>query len=449
MKAVGLMQLMVQAGLPVPVNEISEFGIFTQIFTDIGDSQSLEDDLSTYSSRLELAKNMVLLADSNSLMLIDEFGSGTDPQIGGAIAEAILEALHNKKVHAVVTTHYANLKIFAHKTTGMINASMFFDRLQLKPTYELKVGRPGSSYAFEIAEKIGLPKDIMKYVERRLGKTDKAVDQMLIELQEEKKQTEEHLKALEQKQKMLDALMKNYEQLQKDLERQRKQIKLDATRQQQELTALQNRELENVIREIREEQNLERAKLMAEQAKEKKRQLELVAESLNNEVATLDLGLQSTKLGVEAAPEWRVGDTAMLRTSRGLAVIESVNKQDAVVTVGGLRVNVKLRDLLPTDETVAMAKPKYKTDLVEKAAAFQPELDIRGVVPSDAVRLVENFVDNALVSGISQLRIVHGKGSGVMRNVVKTTLKDYKNMLQFHHPEPNEGGDGVTVVHIK
>lgn len=222
MKSVGLLQLMVQGGMLVPVDETSEFGIFHKIFADIGDQQSLEDDLSTYSSRLQNLKVFLEHADDRTLVLIDEFGSGTDPQIGGAIAEAALDALHKKGIYGVITTHYSNLKIYAFKMEGILNGSMLYDKDSFSPTYQLKVGRPGSSYAFEIAEKSGLGTEILEYAKRRVGKNEKAVDQLLVDLQREKQELEERLKIAEDNAVKLEKLIRNYEILHQDLEFRRK-----------------------------------------------------------------------------------------------------------------------------------------------------------------------------------------------------------------------------------
>lgn len=204
MKSVGLLQLMLQCGLLIPVHELSEIGLFKKIFADIGDQQSLDDDLSTYSSRLQNAKVFLEKADPNTLVLIDEMGSGTDPKPGGAIAEAILRQLHRKGVFAVVTTHYSNLKVFAFRNTGILNGNMHFDKDTLTPTYELKIGRPGSSYAFEIAAKSGLSKDLIDYARHRSG-PETAVDDILIELQQEKQQLEEKLRSATERNSRLSA----------------------------------------------------------------------------------------------------------------------------------------------------------------------------------------------------------------------------------------------------
>ena len=273
MKSVGLIQLMVQSGMLVPVDAESELGIFKQLFADIGDQQSIEDDLSTYSSRLKNAKEFLKAADRSTLVLIDEFGSGTDPTSGGAIAEGVLDGLNRKGVHGVITTHYGNLKICSYKTKGLVNGGMHFDKDTLSPTYELRVGRPGSSYAFEIATKSGLPEPVMHYARKRAGKNERAVDQLLVDLQREKQEAEEQLAALEQKQKTLDALTRTYEELHRDIEVRRKRMKLEAKEQALEETAKYNKEMENLIRKLREEKKIEEAKERARELREKKQEI--------------------------------------------------------------------------------------------------------------------------------------------------------------------------------
>ena len=264
MKSVILLQVMIQSGILIPVKPSSEVGIFTKFFADIGDQQSLDDDLSTYSSRLKQMKEVLHEADDLSLVVIDEFGSGTDPKIGGAIAEAILDELNNKKVFGVITTHYSNLKIYAFKHDGVLNGSMTYNIEQYKPMFELNVGRPGSSFAFEIASKTGLPAKVLKYAKQRTGKNEKAVDELLIDLQRERLELQDQLKSLNDKQKKLDQLIKSYENVQKELEFNRKKFKLEKKEYQLQQMERDTRTIDNLVREIKDEQNLERAKQLAE-----------------------------------------------------------------------------------------------------------------------------------------------------------------------------------------
>ena len=445
MKSVGLLQLMVQSGLLVPVDETSEFGIFEKVFADIGDQQSIEDDLSTYSSRLTNMKHFLDHADEQTLVLIDEFGSGTDPKIGGAIAEAILLELHQKKVFGVITTHYSNLKVYAFKTKGLVNGSMNFDKDSLSPTYELRVGRPGSSYAFEIAEKTGLSGKILKYARRRTGKNEKAVDQLLVDLQREKQELDEKLASATQREEQLDRLVKNYEQLHKELEYRRKKIKLEAREQALQQTAQEDRELQRVIREIRENQNLEKAKKVAEKQKSKRNKLNETVQGLRE-----DIYYKPTEKNAVKEGEIKPGDFVRMRTGGSTGTVESVGKRKAIIAVGQLRMEVHLRDLEHASEPMEIKKNRsVTTDIVEQTAAFTPRLDVRGLRPSEAVATVESFVDRALMANATNLEIIHGKGTGALRNAVRKKLREYRSITSIMHPASNAGGDGVTLVELE
>ncbi len=443
MKSVGLLQLMLQCGLLVSVDPNSEMGIFQHLFADIGDQQSLEDDLSTYSSRLANAKIFLEKSDKRTLVLIDEFGSGTDPKIGGAIAEAILKELNNKGVFGVITTHYSNLKIFAFKNRGLVNGSMLFNKESLSPTYELKVGRPGSSYAFEIAEKTNLGKNVLQYARQRIGKNEKAVDELLIDLQREKQEVEEKLRYLTEQEKMLEKLIANYDQLHKDLEYRRKKFKLESKEQALQLSAQQNKELERMIREIREQMNLERAKEVAAKVKEEKQQLVEEVVSLKEAI------YHQPETSSTPAKPIKENDFVKLKTGGATGRVLSISKQKAMVQVGDMRMTIHLRDLQHANSPLdVQAGRSIQTD-IDQAASFQPKLDIRGMRMEEALRIVEAFVDQALMTGTTNLRILHGKGDGVLRKAVRAKLREYQVDMAIRHPEPELGGDGITLVEIR
>ena len=444
LKSVGLMQLMLQSGLLIPMEEGSEMGIFHELFADIGDQQSIEDDLSTYSSRLENMRNFLENAGQNTLVLIDEFGSGTDPKIGGAIAEAILQELNHKKVFGVITTHYSNLKIYSFKAKGIVNGSMYFDKDSLSPTYELQVGRPGSSYAYEIAEKSGLSKKVLDYAKHRTGKNEKAVDQLLVDLQQEKQELEEKLREMKEREDKLDKLIKNYEQLHRELEFRRKKIKLESKEQALQQAARDNRDLERLVREIKEKQNLEKAKEMATQAKEERKQLSEEVGGLIEEVYYKPAAKQ------EKAGEIKVGDFVKLRTGGATGAVESINRNNAVVTMGQMRMTIKLRDLQHAKAPLEVQSSRsVQSDTVAQTANFESKLDIRGMRYDEALKVVEDFVDQALISNSNSLQIVHGKGNGILRKAVRKKLKEYNVTMDIWHPEQQQGGDGVTLVEIK
>jgi len=443
LKSVGLMQLMMQSGLLVPVELESEMGIFKDMFVDIGDQQSIEDDLSTYSSRLENMRNFLEKADQHSLVLIDEFGSGTDPKIGGAIAEAILKEFSNQKVHGIITTHYSNLKIFAFKTKGIVNASMTFDKETLSPTYEFKIGRPGSSYAFEIAQKSGLSKKVLKYAKHRTGKNEKAVDQLLVDLQQEKQELEDRLKEMNERQKKLDYLIKNYEQLHRELEYRRKKIKLEAKEQALQQTARDNKEMERLIREIKEKQNLKQAKELSYKVKEERKTLAEEVTGLREDIYYEPKKKEAKQGKIEQ------GDFVKLKTGGATGTVESIDRNKAVVLMGDMRMTIKLRDLQHAKAPLEVQNTKsIKSDTIDQTTAFQSKIDIRGMRYDEALKVVEEFVDQALIANASNLRIVHGKGNGVLRKAVKKKLREYNVEMDIYHPAQEQGGDGVTLVDL-
>lgn len=443
LKSIGLMQLMLQSGLLVPVEEQSEMGIFSDMFVDIGDQQSIEDDLSTYSSRLENMRNFLEKASRDSLVLIDEFGSGTDPKIGGAIAEAILKEFNDLKVHGIITTHYSNLKIFAFKTRGIVNASMTFDKETLSPTYEFKIGRPGSSYAFEIAQKSGLSGKVLKYAKHRTGKNEKAVDQLLVDLQQEKQDLEEQLQELNERQKKLDKLIKNYEQLHRELEYRRKKVKLESKEQALQQTARDNQEMERLIREIKEQQNLEKAKKLSYKVKEERQALSEQVSGLREEIY-YEPKQQDAKTG-----SIEVGDFVKLKTGGATGTVESIDRNRAVVLMGDMRMTIKLRDLQHAKAPLNVRSTKsVQSDTFSQTTGFQSKIDIRGMRYDEALKVVEEFVDQALIANATNLRIVHGKGNGVLRKAVKKKLREYNVEMDISHPAQEMGGDGVTLVEM-
>jgi DNA mismatch repair protein MutS2 len=443
MKSVGLLQLMVQSGLLIPVHELSEFGLFQQMFADIGDQQSLEDDLSTYSSRLQNARIFLAKATPQTLVLIDEMGSGTDPKPGGSIAEAVLRQLYRKGVYAVITTHYSNLKVFAFRNTGVLNGNMHFDKDTLSPTYELRVGRPGSSYAFEIATKSGLPKDIIDYARSRTG-SETAVDDILIELQRDKQEMDEKLKAIAEKEQSLDRLVKTYDSMHHDLELRRKQLKLA----QKEFDLRQNsqaaRELEQFIKELKEGKNLERAQQLATQLRQERVEKAKAVDDANAEVISLE---EKNPPSVNARP-LAAGDFVRLRSGGATGRIESIRGTKAIVMMGELQVTVALRDLHPAAEPLRQGSSAINSD-VQRAAEFDAKLDLRGMSKDEALRVLERFVDEAIMSTSISLRILHGKGDGTLRRTVKQKLREYGgNIANIYHPQQDQGGDGVTIVEL-
>ena len=424
------------------MDEISEMGIFQKIFADIGDQQSIEDDLSTYSSRLANMKAFLDQADDRTLILIDEFGSGTDPKIGGAIAEAILKELNDKRIFGFITTHYSNLKVFAFKTKGLVNASMLFDQEKLSPTYQLKIGRPGSSYAFEIATKSGLSKGLLNYAKHKTGKNEKAVDQLLVSLQREKKELEEKLEKAMAKEEQLERLIKSYDKMQRDLEFRRKRLKLDAKQMELQKTAEDNREMEAVVRKLKEEKNLEEALSLAKKKREERQQLIKEVSSLQENI------YEEVETKVSTGPI-QVGDFVKIRTGGAAGQVEAIEKNKAIVQMGFMRMTLNLKDLIHANEPLDVKTQKsVNTQIIQRRSRFDAKIDIRGMRIQEAIDTLETFLDEALVANTNTLRIIHGKGSGVLRKAVKEKLKEY-NAARIWHPEREGGGDGVTLVELE
>jgi DNA mismatch repair protein MutS2 len=445
MKAIGLIQLMLQAGMLIPANEGAEMGIFNQIFADIGDQQSLEDELSTYSSRLQNARLFMDLADEKTLVLIDEFGSGTDPKMGGAIAEAVLRDLNQKKVFGIITTHYSNLKVYAFENKGLVNGSMIFDKDTLSPTYQMKIGKPGSSYAFEIATKSGLPKSVMGYARRKVGKQNHNLDEILVDLQRERqKAVEAHEQVLEH-QKRLDQLIKNYESAFRDLEFSRKKLKLQIKEQELVDTEKTNKELQKVLRELKTASNKEKA---AQKAKTLLTKAQEDRKVMIEHVEEVKEGIYEV-YGQEDDGVIEEGSYVKLRSGGGMGIVKEIKKKEAKVELGNLHLMVKVRDLeLIRNPILTHQVAIVRTDTLNKNAHFDPKIDIRGMRYEDALERIQEFMDKALMASANEVRIIHGKGSGALRNVVNKKLREYKGILRSYHPEPNQGGDGLTIVEL-
>jgi len=439
LKSVGLLQLMLQSGMLVTADENSKMGIFTKIFVDIGDQQSLEDDLSTYSSHLRNMRITTEEADPNTLILIDEFGSGTDPKIGGAIAEAILNDLNHKKVFGVITTHYSNLKYFAFKAHGLVNGSMEFDKNHLIPTFRMHIGKPGSSFAFEIAEKTGLDARIVSYAQHKTGKNEKAIDEMLITLMSEKKEYEEKLASLLDKQDRLDKLIGSYEHLNADLEIKRKKIKLQAKEQAAIKVMDQHAEMQKIIKEIKHSKDEEKA-LEASIALKKKR------EDALKELEALKMEVFAKEAGAAGQQKLVVGSHVRMRNGTSTGEILSIDKNMAEIQMGFIKLKVALIDLTMVKEPIEIRSKKSIQTNISKSDSIDTKIDIREYSKSDALNMLQNFMDRALLNNAYELKIIHGVGTGVMKNEVKKMLKQYKDVREIWHPEPDQGGEGVTLV---
>jgi DNA mismatch repair protein MutS2 len=437
MKTVALLQVMVQAGIPVTCDENSKFGIFNQIYADIGDQQSVEDDLSTYSSHLTNMKVLVEHAEDKTLFIIDEFGSGTDPKIGGAIAESILRQLVHQKAFGVITTHYSNLKFFAHKTKGIVNASMEFDKNALKPTYNLIVGKPGSSFAFEIAQKIGLPENIISHARNKAGKNEKAIEELLVQLEAERQEFESKMLKTMEKEEKLDKLIQNYDELNKDLEFKRKKLKKE--QKEASLFAISEaaKEAQKMIKELRAEKDLEKVQAILEEKKVK--QTTITQEIINIKEDIYEKTQKAQKPFV-------VGDFVKMQDSTTIGEILNIDKNIAEIQMGILKLKTPLRELIHANEPIQTRKKSVNLSGVSTLGmTVDTKLDLRGYRLEEAQWFLEEFLDKALVNNAFELRIIHGIGNGILKKMVHKKLKEFK-IKEFWHPEADYGGEGVTLV---
>lgn len=434
MKATGLLQVMAQCGMLIPADGATIIGIMKRMSVDIGDQQSIEEDLSTYSSRLKNMKEALEVTDHSTLILVDEFGSGTDPKIGGAIAEAILHALVAKKAYGVLTTHYPNIKMYAHRTKGVVNGAMMFDKEKIQPTYHLKIGKPGSSFAFEIAERTGLQQEVIDYARKQAGIQTVAMEDLIHDLDTKNQKLTEELSVLQDKQKELDRLIANYEQLRLDLEIKRKRFKIDQKKASLQEATQYSQEMNRLLKDLRKEKDAEKAKAQAEVIREKQKKFSTEIQSLAEDLS----GGAGTQVNFNA------GDFVKIRATQQVGQIDRISKGVAVVQIGQMQMTIPSSELIPARNPLEVRTERsVKADVVDYSK-FENELDIRGMPPEEATHYLERFIDAAFMSGSFQVRIVHGKGTGVLRQLTKRVMKDYP-FKSIEHAEKNQGGDGVTI----
>jgi len=445
LKTVGLLQYMLQCGLLIPAEDGSEAGIFHDIFIDIGDEQSIENDLSTYSSHLTNMKKFVTVADSKSLVLIDEFGTGTEPVLGGAIAEAVLQTLNDSKVFGVITTHYTNLKNFAERNAGIINGAMRYDHKNLQPLYQLEIGKPGSSFAIEIARKIGLPKAIVDKAGSLVGKDKIRYDRLLEELETEKQELEKKQReavALEQK---LKRSVKEYSDLKNYLEDSKQDILREAKGKAKLLLKDANQKIESTIQQIKQSQ------AEKEQTKQARQELESFAQEVRKEAPRP----AHKRIASGALKE---GDPVALVGQDSVGQVVSIKGKTAEVLFGGLKTIVKVDNLERVEaQTAKQKKAKAAVEegytrgmnITQRMADFASTLDIRGEYAEEALTRVMNFTDEAVMLGVPEIKIIHGRGNGVLRQVVRDYLYSVPEVASVASEAEERGGNGATIAVLK
>lgn len=472
LQTVGLLQYMFQCGLPVPVDENSRFGIFKNILIDIGDEQSIENDLSTYSSHLINMKNFVRYGDESTLILIDEFGTGTEPMLGGAIAEAILHALNDKGVKGVITTHYTNLKHFAAATPGIENGAMLYDSNRMMPLFELQIGKPGSSFAFEIARKIGLPKEILDEAAAKIGEDHFNYDKHLKEIARDKRYWEEKRKKIHENEKQLDTIVEKYGDELKEASRLRKEILREAKEKAEDILASANKTIESTIREIRESQaDKERTKAARAQVEEQKRRLleeEAEETRLQQKMERLKAREARKKQREPKQPTTtpqretppaplQKGDFVEM-PNRLVGEIIELKGDKAVVALGDIRINTSIQQLKRSSSTRIKKQThhaanasynEFQDRMREKRMTFKPEIDVRGLRGDEAVQKVSDFIDDAVMLDCKNLRILHGTGTGALRHVIREQLATNPAIAEYGDEQVQLGGTGITVVLLK
>ncbi|MCI1732962.1 MAG: Smr/MutS family protein [Bacteroidales bacterium] len=491
LKTVGILQYMLQWGMLVPCSEVSEFPVFNNIFIDIGDEQSIENDLSTYSSHLMNMRNLLKNADGKSLVLIDEFGAGTEPAAGGAIAETILEELDKRGVYGVITTHYTNLKVYAENSVGAINGAMLFDSARIQPLYKLEIGVPGNSFAFELARKMGLPENIVHQAEEKAGENFVDLERQLRMISKNRRKLDEKLARIKNTDKTLEDVTERYAQELSDIKETKKKIIEQAKEEAQQILASANKKIEATIKEIREAQaekektkevreNLKKFNESLEQKKDSKqdRKIQAKMEQLiarkrrqeerkerNLQHAVNQGAVGGAAKGAENGKS--VGNKKVLTLQTGSKVrIKGSDLIGEVMQIGEKWVSISVGDIISkvkrdTVEVISnkefeaghksVPKPLTHNSLGidERKLNFKTEIDVRGERLSDALDIVARYIDDAELVGASQVRILHGKGTGVLKEEIRKFLKTLPSVQSCADEDVRFGGSGITIVKMK
>ena len=496
LKTVGLLQYMLQCGLPVPIGDRSITGLFHHILIDIGDEQSIENDLSTYSSHLMNMKQMMKQADAHTLLLIDEFGSGTEPTIGGAIAEAMLKQFWKKQAFGVITTHYQNLKHFAEDHEGVVNGAMLYDRHQMQALFQLAIGQPGSSFAIEIARKTGIPEEVIKDASDIVGSDYIQSDKYLQDIVRDKRYWEGKRQTIHQHEKSLESKINRYEDELTEIERQRKEILRKAKEEAEELLRESNKKIENAIREIREAQaEKERTRLVREELNTFKEELAGIdtkdndeaiarkirqlqerkerkekrraekAEKAEKAASTRGTSTGSASASSATAKPIEAGDTVRIKGLTSVGEVESTDGKMAVVIFGGMKTKMRADRLEHAERSKSQLSKqeernnniagsygmvsKDTRDVIDnRKLNFKQDIDVRGMRGDEAISAITYFIDDAILVGVSRVRILHGTGSGILRQLIRQYLTTVPNVSHFRDEHVQFGGAGITVVDL-
>lgn len=474
LKTVGILQYMLQSGLLIPVHERSKIGLFERIFLDIGDEQSIEDDLSTYSSHLLNMKYMLRASQAQTLLLIDEFGSGTEPQIGGAMAEAILKRFCEKGAFGVITTHYQNLKHYADAHEGIVNGAMLYDRHEMRALFQLQIGNPGSSFAVEIARKIGLPEEIIADASDIVGSEYIQSDKYLQDIVRDKKYWETKRQNIRKREKQMEETIATYQAEMTALQEQKKTIIAEAKREAERLIHASNAQIENTIRTIRESQAEKESTREARQALEDfKRELEKEKAEKEAKISRKMEQLQarqerkknkpekpSSSAVVPAKPKPRsikVQDYVRIKGQQTTGQVIDLTTKSATVMFGAMKTNVKIEKLehasAPERSTelgrgTSFVSVQTQDAMHEKRLHFRQEIDVRGMRGDEAIQTVMYFIDDAVQVGANTVRILHGTGNGILRTLIREYLATASGVADYRDEHIQLGGAGITVVKL-
>lgn len=475
LKTVGLLQYMLQCGMLVPMHERSHAGMFGSIFIDIGDEQSIEDDLSTYSSHLTNMKVMMKSCNERSLILIDEFGGGTEPQIGGAIAESVLKRFNQKETFGVITTHYQNLKHFAEDHEGVVNGAMLYDRHLMQALFQLQIGNPGSSFAVEIARKIGLPEDVIADASEIVGSEYINADKYLQDIVRDKRYWEGKRQNIRQREKQMEETIARYQTEMEELQKSRKEIIRQAKEEAERLLQESNARIENTIRTIKE------AQADKEKTRQARQELSEFRESMDNltskdqeekiarkmeKLKEKQNRKKEKKTGTATQPQTPVvapkvtpitaGTQVRIKGQTSVGEVLEINGKNAVVAFGSIKTTVKLERLERSNaapqkqEMVASTFVSNQTQdaMYEKKLNFKQDIDVRGMRGDEALQAVTYFVDDAILVGMSRVRILHGTGTGILRTLIRQYLQTVPGVRHFADEHVQFGGAGITVVDL-
>ena len=463
LKTVGLLQYMFQWGMLIPTSESSELPVFDRIMVSIGDDQSLENDLSTYSSVLLDLKDMLKQADGKTLVLIDEFGSGTEPAAGGAIAEAVLAELDRRGVYGVITTHYTNLKLYASSNeSGVQNGAMLFDGSKIEPLFQLEQGLPGNSFAFELARKMGLPESIVKDAENRAGEEFVGIERNLRKIARNRRALDERLKKVKNADRTLEGLQEKYRKELEDIQQQKKAILDEAKKEAEGIVKDAGRQVEKTIREIKESKadkdktKVARAELQGfiEALSQKKTQDEYIERKLEKVKKTQPKAVEAPK----KQEPLKVGEKVKVLSTGMVGEVAKVSAKSVTIIVGNISSTLppdKLERISSNEykqaakKTFERPRQQYDASITERKLRFSPELDVRGERLSDALDIVMHYIDDAQMLGISSVRIIHGKGTGVLREEIQKYLRTVPGVSKVSDEDVRQGGTGVSIVNFE